>query len=297
MSTNKASCRNPTSIPWHLEPLSNQVFSHTFRPWEFAFPPLKAPRQIDRVKDRELCSSERVRYELQFLQQDVFTIRTFPMDLPYLFEHKVVIRNHAALLSCAPNFCLALPQTSSLHPVCQQVWVHTINLEREAREDMAEGNSWEVEEVGKWVRGLRPKRRQLPPQHLGLAPESSTSPSPPLWGVELTVGEGPLRGLQIGSGFSVPARYCMQNMFLRMGTLLWRAFFWQVMWSSELGMVSDMDCYSRICHAYLLTCLVLFLLPTDTTDHLLHSPSELDLLTFNLPSCRDCAHGLNLAKM
>lgn len=58
------------------------------------------------------------------------------MDLPYLFEHKVDIRNHTALLSCTPNFCQALPQTSSLHPVCQQVWVHTINLERESgRED------------------------------------------------------------------------------------------------------------------------------------------------------------------
>ncbi|KAF3703457.1 hypothetical protein EXN66_Car019145 [Channa argus] len=53
---------------------------------------------------------------------------------------------------------------------------------------MAEGNSREVEEVGKWVRGLRPKRRQLPLQHLSLSPESSTVPSLPLYVVEVTAG-------------------------------------------------------------------------------------------------------------
>ncbi|KAK9527914.1 hypothetical protein VZT92_014430 [Zoarces viviparus] len=42
----------------------------------------------------------------------------------------MVIHNHTALLSCPPNFCQASPQTSSLPPVRQQVWVHTINLER-----------------------------------------------------------------------------------------------------------------------------------------------------------------------
>lgn len=42
---------------------------------------------------------------------------------------------------------------------------------------MAVGNPREVEEVGKWVRGLRPRRRQLPRHRLGLPPESSTPPS------------------------------------------------------------------------------------------------------------------------
>eukprot|EP00064_Thunnus_orientalis_P014857 superscaffoldBa00002647_g14904 len=49
---------------------------------------------------------------------------------------------------------------------------------------MAKGISCEVEKVGKWVRGLRPKRRQLPLQHLSLPPESSTSPLFPLWSME-----------------------------------------------------------------------------------------------------------------
>lgn len=76
-----------------------------------------------------------------------------------------------------------------------------------------EGDSREVEKVEKWVRGLRPKRRQLPPQHLGLSPVSSTVPSLPLRGEEVTVGEGPLRVLQIGSRSTVPARLCMQKCF------------------------------------------------------------------------------------
>lgn len=71
-------------------------------------------------------------YSSSLLQQEVFTVRTVPMDRPYLCGHTVFICNHTALLSCTPNFCQALPQTSSLHPVCQQVWVHTINLERES---------------------------------------------------------------------------------------------------------------------------------------------------------------------
>lgn len=137
MSTNKTSCRNTTSPLWHLELLSNQVFSHTFQALRICLFPLKAPRQRDRKSERwrtwQLRESEIwATAPRLLLQQDVLTIRTLPTDLPYLFEHKVIIHNHTARLSCTPNFCQALPQTSSLHPVCQHVWVHTINLERES---------------------------------------------------------------------------------------------------------------------------------------------------------------------
>lgn len=44
-------------------------------------------------------------------------------------------------------------------------------------EEMAVGDPREVEKVGKWVRELRPRQRQLPLRHLGPPPESSTSPS------------------------------------------------------------------------------------------------------------------------
>lgn len=98
------------------------------------FPPqgTKAERQkSERQRTQQLRESEIwATAPRSLLQQDVFTVRTVPMDLPYLFEHKVAIHSHTALLSCNPNFCQALPQTSSLYPVCQQVWVHTINLER-----------------------------------------------------------------------------------------------------------------------------------------------------------------------
>lgn len=145
MSTNKASCRNTTSLLWHLELLSNQVFSHTFRPWEFAFSPSRhRGRETERVKDGELGQLRESEIwataPRSLLLQDVFSIRTVPMDLPYLFGHKVVIHNHTVPLSCTPNSCQASPQTSSLHPVCQQVWVHTINLEQESGRGDGEGD-------------------------------------------------------------------------------------------------------------------------------------------------------------
>lgn len=42
----------------------------------------------------------------------------------------------------------------------------------------------------------------------------------------MTVGEGPMRGLQIGSGFTVPVRVLYAEMFLRIGKQLRRAFLW-----------------------------------------------------------------------
>lgn len=99
------------------------------------FPPqgTQAERQKEWKTENSAARGEwNMSYISSLLLQDVFTIRTVPMDLPYLFEHKVVIHNHTALLSCTPNFCQALPQTSSLYPVCQQVWAHTINLEWES---------------------------------------------------------------------------------------------------------------------------------------------------------------------
>lgn len=219
-------------LPYDILNLCPTKSSHILSGLEnLPFPRLKALRQIGRVKDRELCCSERGKFELQILHQGVFTIRTVPIDLWYLFEHKVVTCNHTAPLYRTPNFCLALPQTSSLHPVCQRVWVHTINLEREAREEMAEGNSWEVEEVGKWVRGLGPKRRQLPPQHLGLPPVFSTLPSSPLWGVELTVGEGPVRGLQIGSFLQYQPGTVSKAFLQEWEHYFGELFFWQVIWT------------------------------------------------------------------
>lgn len=67
-----------------------------------------------------------------------------------------------------------------------------------AKEETAEGNWWEAGEVGKWVRGLRPKRRQLPlarPGPLLASPPRCPSAS------ESTVGEGPLGGPRVGSAF------------------------------------------------------------------------------------------------
>lgn len=59
---------------------------------------------------------------------------------------------------------------------------------------MVTGNSQEMRKVEKWVRGLGPKRRQLPLHHFGPLPEFSTPPSFSLRGVEWTFGEVPLRG-------------------------------------------------------------------------------------------------------
>ncbi len=218
MSTNKASCRNTTSPLWHLELLSNQVFSHTFRPWEFAFSPSRhRGRETERVKDRELSSSERVKYELQLLARSCNKMSSPWGQSPWtchiyfstMWSYTTTQHSYPALQTSVRPYLRHLPYTQ----FASRFGFTPLILSEKAGEEMAEGNSWEVEEVGKWVRGLGPKRRQLPLQHLGLPPESSTSPSPPLWGVEVTVGEGPLRGLQIGSGFTVPARSCMQKCF------------------------------------------------------------------------------------
>lgn len=86
-------------------------------------------------------------------------------DLPYLFERDVSspwspeqvtsfwlwpLRSHPVFL---------VPAGFRFTP--------SISSER-VKEETAEGNSWEADEVGKWVRGLRPKRRQLPLPHPGL---------------------------------------------------------------------------------------------------------------------------------
>lgn len=91
------------------------------------FPPLEA----ERVKDGDRGCSERVKHELLSPQtrlgRSVLTVRTVPTDLLHLFEY-----SHTQLHTSALNACQVLPQTSSLHPVCQQVWVHTINLDWES---------------------------------------------------------------------------------------------------------------------------------------------------------------------
>lgn len=112
--------------PWTSVQPSLLTYFQVLRIWLF---PLKATRQTDRrVKDRELGSSDRVKYELpsslsphSLLEQDVFTIRKVLMDLLYLRSYTATQHSYPA---------------SSLHPVCQQVWVHIINLEQESnRED------------------------------------------------------------------------------------------------------------------------------------------------------------------
>lgn len=112
MSTNKASCRNTTSHLWLLELLSNSVFSNTFAPWEFAFYP---SRRRDGERERkELGSSERVKYELRIfcsaLQQGVFTIRPVSVDVPYLFEHNMVVHSHTVLRALQASVRLRLRQ-------------------------------------------------------------------------------------------------------------------------------------------------------------------------------------------
>lgn len=231
MSTNKTSCRNTTSPLWHLELLSNQVFSHTFRPWEFAFSPSRhRGRKTVRVKDGELRESEIwATAPRSLLQQDVFTVRTLPTDLPYLFEHKVVIHNHTALLSCTPNFCQALPQTSSLHPVCQQVRVHTINLERECGRGDGGGEFAGGGRGGKVGQRTQTEAKAAAPS----APRSSSRILHIALAASLRCGGDSWWGT-----FGRPADwlwfYCNSQvlcakMFLRIGTLHWRAFFGQVL--------------------------------------------------------------------
>lgn len=127
--------------------------------------------------------------------QDVFTIRTVPVDLPYLFQHKMVPCNRTALLSCTPNICQARLRQLPYIQFASRFGFTPLILSERAGEETAKGFRVRLEEVGKWVRGLRPKRTQLPLQHLGLPADSSTSPSFPLSSVEVTVGEGPFERL------------------------------------------------------------------------------------------------------
>ena len=136
MSTNKASCRNTTSPPWHLELLSNQVFSHTFRPWEFAFSPSRhRGRETERVKDRT-----RQLRESEIWAAAPATRCLHREDSPhgpaiFIWAQSGHRQPHGAPIPHS-KLLSGLTRTSSLHPVCQQVWVHTINLERESgRED------------------------------------------------------------------------------------------------------------------------------------------------------------------
>lgn len=122
------------------------------------------------------------------------------LDSPHgtgIFEGKVTLEH-----KYTPNFRLASPQTSSLHPVRQQVWFQIINLDREnAGEERRAGNLWGVKEVGNWVIGLRPKQLQLPFLHHHLPPNFSTSPLFPLRGLTVTVGQGLLTGGLTDFGF------------------------------------------------------------------------------------------------
>lgn len=104
-------------------------------------------RQRDRKSERQNSgSSARVKYELQLPQQDVFTARTLPTDLPWIFGNKMVIRNRTPLISCTPNFCQASPQTPTVPPVRQQVVVHSINLQQKS-------GRGSLRRVGKFARG------------------------------------------------------------------------------------------------------------------------------------------------
>lgn len=131
MSTNKAPCRNTTSPPWHPEPLSNQVFSHNLRPWEFAF---FSPQGTD--ADWHEWKTERALQLSASETWDPATRCLHQKDSPHwpaIFTWALSSRMHPRSSPVrALNFCLALPQSSCRHPVCQQVLVHTINLERES---------------------------------------------------------------------------------------------------------------------------------------------------------------------
>lgn len=214
MSTNKASCRNPTSPLWHLELLSNHVFSHTFRPWEFAFPPSRHEyRETVRVKDGELGRSERVKYELQFLQQDLH--HEDSLHGAAIFTRAQIGRSRPRSAPVLGSKLLSVPYLR--HPPYTQFASRfgftPLILSWKLGEEMVQGDLWEVEEVGKWVRGLRPKRTQLPLQHLGLPPQCSTSPLPPFWGVEVTVCVG----------LCCTSQTLHAKKFLRIGIVLWRA--------------------------------------------------------------------------
>lgn len=169
--------------------------------------PLKAPRQRDRKSERQRTRQLR---ESEIWARAPATRCLHRKDSPhgpaiFIWSYTTTQHSYPALQTSVRPYLRHLPYTQ----FASRFGFTPLILSKKAGEEMVEGNSWEVEEVGKWVRGLRPKRRQLPLQHLSLPPESSTSLSPPLRGVEVTVGEGPLRGLQIGFGFTVPARSCM----------------------------------------------------------------------------------------
>lgn len=254
MSTNKASCRNTTSPLWHLELLSDQVFSHTFRPWEFAFSPSRHwGRETERLKERTRQRTRQLR-ESEIWAGAPATRRLHCKDGPHgpaIF----IWAQSGHTQPCDP----ALQTSVRAHlrhlpyiPSASRFGFTPLILSEKAGEEVAEGNSWEVDGVGKWVRGLRPKRRQLPPS----APRSSSRILGVALAASLRCGGDSWWGTFESSAILAltllyqPGPEICRN--LRIGELVWRVFD-QATSTFELEMVSDMDCYSERCHVCWLT--------------------------------------------
>lgn len=212
------------------------------------FPPSRhRGRETEKVKDRELSSSERVKYELQLLAHSCNK-----MSSPYgqsLWTCHIYLSTKwpYTLFACNPNFCQALPQTSSLHPVCQQVWVHTINLEwargrrNSGREFVGGGKGGKV---GQRTQTEAKAAAPSAPRSFSRILHSALAPSL-LWGGDSWWGTFE----SAADCSTVLVLYA--EMFLIIG--LRSTLIGWVTKTQEVEMVLHMDCYSKICHPYLLT--------------------------------------------
>lgn len=86
-------------LPYDILNFCPTMSSHILSGLEnLPFSTLKAPSQRDRQSERQgTLQLKIVKYELQFLQQDVFIVRMVPIDLIYLYEYGFIIQTHTAL--------------------------------------------------------------------------------------------------------------------------------------------------------------------------------------------------------
>lgn len=259
--------------------------------------PLKAPRQRDRKSERR-SSAARREWNMSCSScnkmsspwgQSPWTCHIY---LSTKWTYATTQRSYPALQTSVRPYLRHLPYIQ----FASRFGFTPLILSEKAGEKTAEGNSREVEEVGKWVRGLRPKRRQLPPS----APRSSS------------------RILHVALAFSLRcAGDSWWGTYERFADWFWLYCTSQgpvcrnvsknrkaASESFSLGRWCELECWKRsqtwtaILRYVMLTYwrIRAFLFPTDVTDQLLLSPSAANLLTFDLPFCKGCAHGQNLAK-